>query len=285
MKTTQRKNKGMTIAECVVSGGVMLMVIVMSFEVMVAGTKVSTKAANNSEANEESRSVLEQFTKDVNRSDAIISYVQVGARSLYSKNEAIVIRAPKFNNNGSVRPNEYEYIIYYSSGEARKQLIRQTISNIKGSWKSWSPKDVVVDDLLKVNFSYFRHTALSFDSQKNGYVLPYPLTDSVNPPQNRVSLLRLDAPWINLSTQGLKAIKANSNISLSSDLIKIVGQSPSSSPYVSIGVNPCTRKSPPSSASLANGVRLTLVTRNAKGSRNAGESELSTIVTLKNERN
>jgi hypothetical protein len=239
-----RKNRAMTTMEALVSGSIMVGVIVMSFEVMVTGAKMSQKATNDSTANEESRSGLEQLVKDVQNAEAIVASKVVGSIPLTSGANRVILRLPKFDANGKVRGNEYEYIAYYAiTLDGKTALKRISATEVNGNMGMPTAPKTIVDDLKQLDFHYLTKTEISFDPMQNGFVLPGTDVNKKRPAPTEVSVESISSSLLGGTLGSRSAVNADAKVLKSGNLIKIetakVGDTITATFYVNHGKKKC----------------------------------------------
>ena len=282
----RNKQAGMTILEGFVSGGIMVGVIIMSFEVMATGVQVSKKAINESEANEASRTILERFVHDVNMSEAIVARKLVGFVPIESNKDYLVLRQPVFNADGTVRPNESTYITYYQDPFGKKDKFwRMETQQINNGFTM--PKfELLHENVNKVDFKYTRQETLNFDPVSNAF--PMPGSDDTADTNGfpDIGKLKVDAlriGWTGKSYESAKDIKKDPNISISGTQIRVVGMGPGTSIGVKFYLHPKWKLNPAKEEAFANSVHLKLKAHSDDDDDDeTGTSDLKTSATCKN---
>lgn len=280
-----KKTAGMTTIEALVSGAIMVGVLVMSFDVMIAGVKVSNKAVKDSEANKTNRSVLERFVQDVNLAEAIVGRKMIGLIPITSRKDSVTLRQPVFNPDGSKRPNEFMYVTYYFAKVLGKDNFYRTASkSTNGIW-GLPQCELIAENVYKYNLRYSRRDTSTFDTGITGFPLlgaDDGAVDSVAYPssgQLRVESLRLG--WNGKSYDSRSRIASSPGVQILGNRITANGMGPGTSISVQYKVNPEWRPSLAQEDSYARAVHLDLVIK-TKGVKDTGESELSVSTSCKN---
>ncbi|ARU39749.1 hypothetical protein CCB80_00745 [Armatimonadetes bacterium Uphvl-Ar1] len=280
-----KKTVGMTTIEALVSGAIMVGVIVMSFDVMIAGVKVSQKAVEDSEANKTNRSVLERFVHDVNLSEAIVGRKMIGLIPICSRKDSVTLRQPVFNPDGSKRPNEFMYVTYYfAKVHGKDNFYRVASKSTNGIW-GLPQFELIAENVHKYKLQYSRRDTSTFDAGVTGFPLlgsDDGAVDSANYPPNgqlRVESLRLG--WNGMSYDSRSRIASSPGVQILGNRITANGMGPGTSVSVQYGVHPEWRPSLAQEDSYARAVHLDLVIK-SKGPKQEGESELSVSSSCKN---
>lgn len=279
------KTAAMTTIEALVSGAIMVGVIVMSFDVMIAGVKVSNKAVKDSEANTTNRSVLERFVHDVNLSEAIVGRKMIGLIPICSRKDSVTLRQPVFNPDGSKRPNEFMYVTYYFAKVLGKDNFYRTASkSTNGIW-GLPQFELIAENVVEYELRYSRRDTSTFDAGVTGFPLlgsDDGAVDSANYPPNgqlRVESLRLG--WNGMSYDSRSRIASSPGVQILGNRITATGMGPGTSISVQYGVNPEWRPSNTQEDSFARIVTLELEIE-SDDTENAGVSELSVSSSCKN---
>lgn len=286
MKSMRRsKQSGMTTMELVVSGAVMLGVVVMGFDVMLTGVKVSKKATNDAAANEQNRSLIERFNNDVQNSIAVIGGKPLLGLGISSDKEQVVLKVPKFDAYGRKIANSYELITYYLSSNSNGKCIKRSTCNYNGLLVSGlSTPEVVVEYVENVKFEYGKATTLTYDTGNSGFLLPGKDNDSSDPAYGKVSLTSLKCSWGRMLLDTRNQIKSSPAVNISNNKVQISGAVAGSTVDAAFFVSSDT-------ASLlvpvdldANFVRISAKIKKVEG-RNGESTGNSTLITTANLRN
>jgi hypothetical protein len=280
-----KKSAAMTTIEALVSGAIMVGVIVMSFDVMIAGVKVSNKAVKDSEANKTNRSVLERFVHDVNLSEAIVGRKMIGLIPITSRKDSVTLRQPVFNPDGSKRPNEFMYVTYYFAAVlGNDNFYRVASKSTNGIW-GFPQFEMIAENVDDYELKYSRRDTSSYDAGINGFPLmgsDDAAVDSITYPpigQLRVESLRLG--WNGMSYDSRARIDSSPGVQILGNRITANGMAPGTSVSVQYGVDPEWRPSAYQEDSLARIVLLELEIE-TDNTVDAGVSDLSVMTSCKN---
>lgn len=286
MKMMRRsKQSGMTTMELVVSGSVMLGVIIMGFDVMLAGVQVSKKASNDSQANEQNRSMIERFNHDVQNSVALIGGKPLLGLGLSSDKERVVLKVPKFDGAGRIIPNSYEIVTYYLSLSGSKKCIKRSTGNFNGTLVTGlSSPEVVLENVENIQFQFGKATTLSYDTGAAAFLLPGADTTSADPNPGKVSLNSLRCSWGRMNLESRANILASPAVVVSGAKIQITGATPGSVVDASYFISSDTTSLLLPVDLDANFVRITAKVKMEEGTRGEsnGQSTLITTASLRN---
>jgi len=280
MKTMRRsKQAGMTTMELVVSGSVMLGVIVMGFDVMLAGVQVSKKASNESQVNEQNRSMLEGFTRDVQSAESIYAGLNLGIINLTTDKDQVVLKVPKFDAAGRSIANKYQMVTYYISSQGSRKCIKRTTADYNGLLvTNVSTPEIVLSDLKEVEFSYGKTETIPYDVGQDTFWLPASDTDSTEPSLGFVHLTQVKCSWDG-STLGNRVAIDGSGLKFSGAGFRYGTPVAGDSIEATYMVNPGLRKSLLSSEVNANFVKIKTIVKKVEGKNGVSNAESTMIST------
>lgn len=289
MKIMRRSKKsGMTTFELMVSGGVMLGVIVMGFDVMLAGVQVSKKASNDSQANEQNRSLLEVFTRDVQSATSIEGGLNLGIVSLASDKDQVILKVPKFDPQGRRIANKFQLIGYYISSKGSGKCIKRMTSDYNGlTVSNVSSPEIVLSNLKEVEFSYGITENISYDSVFDTFHLPGDDTKDDTPGSGNVHLMKVRCSWDSTTLDGRPAIDA-SGLKFTTCGFRYGSPAAGDSVQATYMVSPNLRKSLLSSELKANFVKIKVEVKknddddDVDDSRSTGASTMISTASLRN---
>lgn len=286
MKSIRRsKRSGMTTMELVVSGTVMLGVVVMGFDVMLTGVKVSKKATNDAAVNEQNRSLVERFNNDVQNSIAVIGGKPLLGLGISSDKEQVVLKVPKFDAYGRRIANSYELISYYLSTNGNGNCIKRSTCNYNGLLVSGlSTPEVVVEYVENVKFEYGKATTLTYDTGNSGFLLPGTDNDSSDPAYGKVSLTSMKCSWGRMVLDTRNQIKSSPAVNISNNKVQISGAVAGSTVDAAFFVSSDTASLLVPVDLNANFVRITAKIKKVEG-RNGESTGNSTLITTASLRN
>lgn len=274
--------RGMTTIEFAVSGTIMLGVMVLGFDVMATGVEVTKKAQNDSTANEQNRSTLDKFVKDVQTSEAIMDEFRFGSKHLETSKDEIVLRLPKFTNSGIKLLNEFEIVGYYVDGGSRKDLIRVSAQlSLLGSRNVKS--EVIAKDVHKLDIFYGRNETLTYDYNTGKFYLPEDDKDKFDPDHNHVRLSRARCSWNGATYNTRQALWSAPGFTISGNRFTLSGASTGDTVDVMYYISPRKHKKNGFDC-LANMAEMHLKLKSSETGRESseGESELMTSANTRN---
>jgi hypothetical protein len=286
MKMMRRSKKsGMTTMELVVSGSVMLGVIIMGFDVMLAGVQVSKKASNDSQANEQNRSMIERFNHDVQNSIAVMGGTPLLGLGITSDKERVVLKVPKFDAAGRKIANSYQLISYYLSSSGKGKCIKRSTCNYNGLLVSGlSTAEVVLDNLEDIQFQFGKATTLTYDTGASAFLLPGKDADKSDPDQGKVSLTSLKCSWGRMLLDTRDQIKSSPAVSISNNKVQITGALAGSTADAAFFISSDVSSLLVPVDLDANFVRITAKVKKSEG-RNGESTGQSTLITTASLRN
>lgn len=291
-RTRMKRLAGLTTAEFMVSAGVMLGLTVLTFDVMVAGAKVSTTSANESNETQEARIVTDEMMKDASEGSAILSSINVPLLgTVNSSDETVIITAPAFDATGKKIANTETILAYQVvKSNGKKSLYKFVTKRRLGLIIGAVVREIVKEDLDDIEIRFGRMQTLTYDPITNSFPLPGPDKDKEEDPKT-ISIHKIRAPWANLALDTREKIKASGRVVLEKNAIEMRGPIPANSTIdVFFYVNPKLTK-PNTSEMLANMLEITLETKkqSEKGGSDAPPTEegnggrtITTSTVLKN---
>ncbi len=278
----RRLIRGMTTMEFAVSSTIMVGVMVLSFDVMATGVQITKKAQNDSTANEQNRSTLDKFVKDVQTSEAIMEEFRFGSENLKTSKDEIVLRLPKFNAGGVKLLGQYEIVGYYVKNGPRKDLVR--VSAQVNLFTAYGVKsEVIARDVHKLNFYYGRNETLSYDYSTGKFYLPNDDKDKFDVDHNHVRLSRARCSWNGATYNTRAALWGAPGFSISGKKFTLSGATNGDTVDVMYYISPKKLKNNGIDCK-ANMAELHLKLKSAETGRamSEGESELMTSASTRN---
>jgi len=166
----------MTTAEFMVSAGVMLGLTVLTFDVMVAGAKVSSTSAKESGETQESRVAADEMMKEASEGSAILSSLNVPIfGTINSCDKTVIISAPAYDASGNRIANTDQLTIYQVlTVSGKKCLYKFPARRRLGLILSVSNRTLIKEDVEDVEIRFGRMQTLSYDPLTNSFPLPGP---------------------------------------------------------------------------------------------------------------
>ncbi len=170
------RRAGMTTAEFMVSAGVMLGLTVLTFDVMVAGAKVSSTSAKESGETQESRVAADEMMKEASEGSAILSSLNVPIfGTINSCDKTVIISAPAYDASGNRIANTDQLTIYQVlTVSGKKCLYKFPARRRLGLILSVSNRTLIKEDVEDVEIRFGRMQTLSYDPLTNSFPLPGP---------------------------------------------------------------------------------------------------------------
>lgn len=283
MRTRRSKQAAFTTMELMVSGAVMLGVIIMGFDVMLAGVQVSQKASNDTQVNEENRALLEKFTQDVQSATAIEAGLNLlGLINLTSAQQQIVLKVPKFDRSGRRLTSQYQMVTYYVKTQGSNKSLVRTTCNYNGLLVSGvSSEEVVLKNVKDIKFSYGRSETITYDQLSNSFPLPGFDTNNENPNLGQVHVTRIRCSWDNAVFDGRSAV-SSSGVKWDGSSFIIGTRAAGDTVDVSYFINPSLKKSLLSSEMNANFVKIWVQAKKDSSNGSGSESTMVSTASLRN---
>ncbi|MFM9874515.1 MAG: hypothetical protein ACKVQS_13750 [Fimbriimonadaceae bacterium] len=184
-----RSNKGFTTAEMMVSGGVMLAVTFLTFDVMLTNAKISTAGVKAASAESTQRSGIELLQQDILISSAALTSAEKAGDYCSKNNKTLILSQPIYDNAGDVVEGKNKVIVYMIKDVSGvKSLIRLAGIQVGKNEFTLSKTDTIVDNIKKFNFRLAKSTSI----MATGGVLAFPGTIvSGKPSLGKIRLIKM----------------------------------------------------------------------------------------------
>ena len=204
MKYKRSKRSGMSTMEMAVSGAILTGMIVLSFETMVTGAKLSAQSVKKEEVTSEGRTAAATLEQDIKLADASLKNYSYG-ESIKSDEKELVLRIPKFDVNGAVVPGNYTIVGYKLKKAADPkfgdQLIRWTADYSTSSNKApFKNPQILASNVKKLDFCYYSDQTIA----KSGIGFPLPGPITLDKPEGKeIRIIKASAPWAGVNLLNL----------------------------------------------------------------------------------
>lgn len=194
-QTKTRKTKGFSTPELMVSGGVMLAVTVLTFEVMLTNTKLSADSVAATTQESQQRSGIDLIQQDILESNATVSTVTAEKKFNAKDNMTLILRQPVYDGAGKVVANQKKYVVYTRKDHDGKQCLVR-LAGIQTGTSNFDliQTDIIATDVEKLEYRLAK--SISITPSVTGLLLPATATNS-EPKGSQIRMLKLEWPYNN----------------------------------------------------------------------------------------
>lgn len=222
----------MSAIEASISSCIFVAVVIMSFETMATGAKLSSATVLADEANGNIENALEDMDKEMRKGRYVITSYTGGGYTYQSNANEVAFIIPDFKD-GLPKPDEYKIISYKIVPEPSKDgpfILLEVKTNVKNNKADAPHFDKIAKNVKEIKFGY--RQKLSLTPQSGKFQFPTNITFGA-PVGSQIQLLHLksDKACINAGKQdkkiddpGIKISELLSNglVALGSDLVAVL---------------------------------------------------------------
>ncbi|MBS1710392.1 MAG: hypothetical protein JSS71_01555 [Armatimonadetes bacterium] len=198
-----KKNRAFSTPELMVSGGIMLAVTVLSFDVMLTGAKLSTAGVAASSHESEARNGVDIIQRDIAESDGVKSKLNDTGGTKAKNNKTLILKKSIYDANGDVVVGKCSYVVYsVQKVDGKDCLVRYTGIQVGTNPFTLVKDRSIISDLVSIKIITMRSSTIS--PFLGIYTLPGPTT-SGTPSGNKIRLRGATIPEANVSASECSA--------------------------------------------------------------------------------
>jgi hypothetical protein len=198
----KRKNFGFTTAEMMVSGGVMLAITFLTFDVMLTNAKISTAGVKAASEESTQRSGIELLQQDILTSEVALTNARDAGSYDAKNNKMLILRQPVYDTAGKAVSGKKNVVVYtvYDKGGVKTLCRLAGIQTGKSAF-TLSRTDIIASDVKSFKFRLAK--SVSVTPVLTGLPLPGIPTTS-DPAYGTIRLLKIKAmtPAIDIEKDG-----------------------------------------------------------------------------------
>lgn len=192
-----KKNRAFSTPELMVSGGIMLAVTVLSFDVMLTGAKLSTAGVAASSHESEARNGVDIIQRDIAESDGVKSKLNDTGGTKAKDDKTLILKKSIYDASGNVVAGKCSYVVYtVQKVDGEDCLVRYTGIQVGANAFTLVKDRSVISDLKSMKIITMKSTSVS--PVLGVYTLPGPTTSGA-PAGNQIRLRGATIPEANVS--------------------------------------------------------------------------------------
>jgi|GEM_PF-4781202 len=155
-----KKNKGFSTPELMVSGGVMLALTFLTFDVMLTNAKISSAGIKASTEEAQQRSGIELLQEDILTAEAPLINANDAGKFEAHNNSTLILRQPIYDNDGNIVTGKKKIVMYMLDGPSKKTLIRSEAIQVGTGGFTFTKTDEIANDVKKFNYRLAKATSI-----------------------------------------------------------------------------------------------------------------------------
>lgn len=198
-----KKNRAFSTPELMVSGGIMLAVTILSFDVMLTGAKLSTAGVEASSHEAEARTGVDIIQRDIAESDGVKSKLNDTGGTKANNHKTLILKKSIYDANGNVVAGKSSYVVYTVEPVRGKNcLVRYTGIQVGTNAFTLVKDQPVISDLKSIQIITMKSSTIT--PSLGVYLLPGPTT-SGTPSGNQIRLRGATIPEADVSASECSA--------------------------------------------------------------------------------
>lgn len=224
----RKKSRGFTVLELVISGTIMVAVIMISFDVMLTGVKISRASMDASTSRNQARAGIDDIKLTLDQGKGMMASVTSGPKTLFADDSRyFFVRKPAIGPGGHVLDDKDEVVMYLLMPALKPEhgpnvLVRQTVYVNGITPVSTEERKTLMTNVDSMRVRYFASRTIS--PTLSTYLLPGDVVNT-KPVGSQVRIFEMIAPWHSLRVRSNRTSEESEGLnvlSIGAD-IKVVG--------------------------------------------------------------